>query len=137
MLSLFDNIAATKITLASMFFALFLLTRYFYRIIFLLIFYQCGCKLLGSISCKGGCRDNASIARFFRSLIHEQLNEETFKTKKTAELKTLDYIAYYNGKRLHSVNGYLSAIHYGNKVTNKVSCFIDHYSVITLVLRLL
>jgi len=59
----------------------------------------------------GQCPDRT----IFRSLKHEQLNDETFKTKKAAELSILDYLAYYNGKRPHSVNGYLSPIHYENK----------------------
>lgn len=76
-----------------------------------------------SMSGKGECWDNAPTERFFRSLKHEQLNYETFKTKKAAELSILDYLAYYNGKRPHSVNGYLSPIQYENKVAKKVSSF--------------
>lgn len=67
----------------------------------------------------GQCPDRT----IFCSLKHEQLNYETFKTKKAAELSILDYLAYYNGKRPHSVNGYLSPIHYENKVAKKVSGF--------------
>ncbi|WP_413699642.1 IS3 family transposase [Psychromonas sp. KJ10-10] len=51
------------------------------------------------------------------------MNYETFKTKKATELSILDYLAYYNGKRPHSVNGYLSPIQYENKVAKKVSGF--------------
>lgn len=80
-------------------------------------------KMDVSMSGKGECWDNAPTERFFRSLKHEQLNYETFKTKKAAELSILDYLAYYNGKRPHSVNGYLSPIHYENKVAKKVSGF--------------
>ena len=80
-------------------------------------------KMDVSMSGKGECWDNAPTERFFRSLKHEQLNYETFKTKKAAELSILDYLAYYNGKRPHSVNGYLSPIQYENKVAKKVSGF--------------
>jgi putative transposase len=68
-------------------------------------------------------QDNAPTERFFRSLKHEQLNYQTFKTKKAAELSILDYLAYYNGKRPHSVNRYLSPIQYENEVAKKVSGF--------------
>ena len=80
-------------------------------------------KMDVSMSGKGECWDNAPTERFFRSLKHEQLNYETFKTKKAVELSILDYLAYYNGKRPHSVNGYLSPIQYENKVAKKVSGF--------------
>ncbi|WP_413702366.1 IS3 family transposase [Psychromonas sp. KJ10-10] len=80
-------------------------------------------KMNVSMSGKGECWDNAPTERFFRSLKHEQLNYETFKTKKATELSILDYLAYYNGKRPHSVNGYLSPIQYENKVAKKVSGF--------------
>ena len=76
-----------------------------------------------SMSGKGEYWDNAPTERFFRSLKHEQLHCETFKTKKATELSILDYLAYYNGKRPHSVNGYLSPIQYENKVAKKVSGF--------------
>jgi len=38
-----------------------------------------------SMSRKGNCRDNSPIERFFRSLKHEQLNYEKFKTQEAAK----------------------------------------------------
>jgi len=40
--------------------------------------------------------------RFFRSLKHEQINYERFKTKESAKLSIIDYLAFYNGKRMPS-----------------------------------
>jgi hypothetical protein len=39
-----------------------------------------------SMSRKGNCWDNAPTERFFRSLKHEQLNYEKFRTKEAAKL---------------------------------------------------
>jgi putative transposase len=55
-----------------------------------------------SMSRKGGCWDNAPKQRFFRSLKHEQLNYERFRTKEAAKLSVIDYVAFYIGKRAHS-----------------------------------
>ena len=62
--------------------------------------------LIPSMSRKGNCWDNAPTERFFRSLKHEQLNYERFRTKEAAKLSIIDYLAFYNGKRTHSKLGY-------------------------------
>jgi putative transposase len=49
---------------------------------------------------------------FFRSLKHEQLNYETFKTQDAAKLSVIDYLAFYNGKRSHSTLGYQSPLEF-------------------------
>ena len=46
-----------------------------------------------SMSRKGDCWDNAPTERFFRSLKHEQLNYERFRTKEAAKLSVVDYVA--------------------------------------------
>ena len=43
---------------------------------------------------------------FFRSLKHEQLNYERFRTKEAAKLSVIDYVASYIGKRAHSKLGF-------------------------------
>ena len=48
--------------------------------------------------------------RFFRSLKHEQLNYERFRTKEAAKLSIIDYLAFYNGQRKHSKLGYQSPL---------------------------
>jgi len=50
---------------------------------------------------KANCWDNAPAERFFRSLKHEQINYERFKTKECAMLSIIDYLAFYKSKRLH------------------------------------
>jgi len=59
---------------------------------------------------KGDYWDKAPTERFFRSLKHEQLNCEKFRTKETAKLSIIDYLAFYNGKRSHSKLGYRSPL---------------------------
>ena len=58
------------------------------------------------MSRKGNCWDNSPTERFFRSLKYEQLNYERFTTKRAAQLSIIDFIAFYNGYRLHSTLGY-------------------------------
>jgi transposase InsO family protein len=65
-----------------------------------------------SMSRKGDCWDNAPTERFFRSLKSERLRLCRFETRKDAKMEVLDYIAFYNGLRLHSTLGYLSPIEY-------------------------
>ena len=65
-----------------------------------------------SMSRKGNCWDNSPTERFFRSLKHEQLNYEKFKTQAAAKLSVIDYLAFYNGRRSHSTLGYQSPIEF-------------------------
>jgi putative transposase len=69
-------------------------------------------KMQQSMSRKGDCWDNAPTERFFRSLKYEQLNYEKFRTKESAKLSIIDYLAFYNGKRIHSKLSYQSPIQY-------------------------
>ena len=64
------------------------------------------------MSRKGNCWDNSPTERFFRSLKYEQLNYEKFRTKASAKLSVIDYLAFYNGKRSHSKLGYQSPLHF-------------------------
>lgn len=68
--------------------------------------------MVQSMSRKGNCWDNSPTERFFRSLKYEQLNYERFIYKAAAKLSIVDYIAFYNGYRMHllrivkkSING--------------------------------
>ena len=59
------------------------------------------------MSRKGNCWDDAaSTERLSRSLKHERLNYGRFRTKASAKLSIVDYLAFYNGKRTHSKLGY-------------------------------
>lgn len=65
-----------------------------------------------SMSRKGNCWDNAPTERFFRSLKYEQLHHEKLATKQFAKLCIVDYLAFYNGQRLHSVLGYQTPLQF-------------------------
>ncbi|MGZ5049960.1 MAG: IS3 family transposase [Methylobacter sp.] len=64
------------------------------------------------MSRKVNCWDNPPTERFFRSLKHEQLNYEKFKTKDAAKLSVIDYLAFYNGRRSHSTLDYQSPVEF-------------------------
>ncbi len=60
-----------------------------------------------SMSKKGDCYDNACAESFFATLKKELIHRYRFHTRAEASLQTLDYILWYNGKRIHSrLNGY-------------------------------
>ena len=73
------------------------------------------------MSRKGNCWDNAPIERFFRSLKHKQLNYEKFRTKEAAKLSVIDYLAFYNGKRMHSKLGYKTPLDFEREIYRKVA----------------
>jgi putative transposase len=72
-------------------------------------------KMQQSMSRKCNCWDNAPAERFFRSLKHEQINYERLRSKEFAKLSIIDYLAFYNGKRIHSKLGYQSPLEYERK----------------------
>jgi transposase InsO family protein len=54
----------------------------------------------------GQCWDNALAESFFASLKGECLDLQPWSTRAGARRATVDYIAWYNGTRLHSALGY-------------------------------
>jgi putative transposase len=54
----------------------------------------------------GQCWDNALAESFFASLKGECLDHQPWPTRAAARRATVDYIAWYNGTRLHSALGY-------------------------------
>ncbi|WP_428354545.1 integrase core domain-containing protein [Methyloprofundus sp.] len=62
-----------------------------------------------SMSRKGTNWDNSPPERFFRSLKHEQLIYEKFRTKEQAKLSIIDYQVFYSGKRTRSKLGFQSS----------------------------
>jgi putative transposase len=70
-----------------------------------------------SMSRKGNCWDNAPTERFFRSMKYEQLNYERFSSQKVAKLAIIDYLAFYNGRRLNSILGYQSPLQFENNLS--------------------
>jgi transposase InsO family protein len=78
-------------------------------------------KMKQSMSRKGNCWDNSPTERVFRSLKHEQLNYERFKTKAAAKLSIIDYFAFYNGRRSHSTLGYKTPLEFEREFYSKVA----------------
>jgi putative transposase len=56
----------------------------------------------------GQCWDNALAESFFASLKGECLDQQPWPTRAAARRATVDYIAWYNGTRLHSALGHLT-----------------------------
>lgn len=65
--------------------------------------------LIGSMSRKGDCWDNAVPESFFATLKKEYVYQTKFRTRIQAHLGVFDYIeAWYNNERIHSKLGGLS-----------------------------
>ncbi len=56
----------------------------------------------------GQCWDNALAESFFASLKGECLDHQPWPTRAAARHATVEYIAWYNGTRLHSALGYMT-----------------------------
>jgi putative transposase len=66
-------------------------------------------KLIGSMSKKGCCWDNAVAESFFGSLKQERVHWNNYVTRYEAQQDILNYITmWYNNARLHSYLGYYS-----------------------------
>jgi transposase InsO family protein len=60
-----------------------------------------------SVGRTGQCWDNALAESFFASLKGECLDYQPWPTRAAARHATVEYIAWYNGTRLHSALGYM------------------------------
>ena len=68
-------------------------------------------KLIGSMSRKGNCWDNAIAESFFHTLKVELVHENKYKTREEAKSSIFRYIEqYYNRTRLHSGIDYKAPI---------------------------
>jgi putative transposase len=69
-----------------------------------------------SMSRTGNCWDNAPMESFWGKLKQEWLNDQHFKTRAEAESAVFEYIwVFYNRKRIHATNGYLTPDEYYGK----------------------
>lgn len=69
-----------------------------------------------SMSRKGNCYDNACIESFHSIIKKELIFREHFKTREEAKRSVFEYlISFYNYKRIHSNNSYMSPIAYEKK----------------------
>ena len=65
--------------------------------------------IVGSMSRRGNCWDNAVAESFFATLKVELVRDATWATRATARTELFEYLeVFYNGQRRHSALGYLS-----------------------------
>ncbi len=66
-------------------------------------------NLIGSMSRRGNCWDNAIAESFFHTLKVELVYECNYQTRETAKLSIFQYMEeYYNRKRMHSAIDYMT-----------------------------
>ena len=76
--------------------------------------------LIGSMSRKGNCWDNAVMERFFLNLKMERVWQKDYANHAEAIMDIADYIVnFYNAVRLHSTLGNLSPIAFEHQSTTK------------------
>jgi putative transposase len=69
--------------------------------------------LVGSMSRKGDCWDNAVAESFFGSLTNERVYWRNYQIRYEAQQDILNYISmFYNSQKLHSYLGYKSPSQY-------------------------
>ncbi len=72
------------------------------------------CQVELSVGRTGQCWDNALAESFFSSLKGELIDTRAWPTRAGARRSVVEYIAWYNGTRLHSSLGYRSPADYEN-----------------------
>ena len=82
-------------------------------------------QLIGSMSRKGNCWDNAIAENFFGIIKKEYVYHINFITRNQAKLGIFDYIeTWYNPQRIHSKLNYLSPNEFekqGGNIANKIT----------------
>jgi transposase InsO family protein len=72
------------------------------------------CQVALSVGRTGQCWDNALAESFFSSLKGELIDTQAWPTQAGARRAIVEYIAWYNGTRLHSSPGYRSPAQFEN-----------------------
>ena len=72
-------------------------------------------KMESSMSRKGDCWDNAVTETLFGSLKVERLHGMRFTARRQAKDEVMDWLAFYNHRRLHSTLGYTSPMAFEQK----------------------
>jgi putative transposase len=76
------------------------------------------CERLGlrqSMGRTGSCLDNAPAESFFATLKVELVGRRRYRTRTEARASIFAWIAWYNRRRLHSTNGYLSPVEWEHR----------------------
>ena len=69
-------------------------------------------KIRSSMSRKGNCWDNAPTESFWGRLKNASVHGHKFATREQAKKAVMDWMAFYNHRRLHSSLGYLSPMQF-------------------------
>jgi putative transposase len=73
------------------------------------------------MSRKGNCYDNACIESFHGIIKKELIYHHSYKTRQEAKMSIFEYIvSFYNYKRIHSANNYMSPIAYERMYFNRL-----------------
>ncbi len=84
-------------------------------------------KLIGSMSRKGDCWDNAFAESFFASLKKERVQWHSYQSRLETQQDVLDYIAiFYNSFRLHSYLDYVSPNDYATAMAELASAELEN-----------
>jgi transposase InsO family protein len=76
-------------------------------------------RIVGSMSRRGNCWDNAVVESFFATLKKEEVHRERYLTHEQAKASLFYYIeVFYNRRRRHSALGYLSPHDYEQFLLN-------------------
>ena len=74
-------------------------------------------EMRSSMSRKGNCRDNAPTESLWGSLKVGRLHGMRFETRRQAMDEVIDWLTFYNHRRLHSTLGYISPMQFENNWT--------------------
>ena len=69
----------------------------------------------GSMSRKGDCWYYAVTETLFGSIKVERLHDMRLPSRRRAKDEVLDWLTFYNSKRLHSTRGYMSPMAFEKK----------------------
>ena len=72
-------------------------------------------KMRSSMSRKGNCWDNAPTESFWGRLKAASVHAQKFATREQARQAVMDWMAFYNHRRLHSSLGYLSPMQFEHR----------------------
>lgn len=77
-------------------------------------------NLVGSMSRRSNCHDNAVAESFFQLLKRERIRQKIYATREEARRDVFDYIEmFYNPKRRHSHAGNMSPVEFEQQYFNK------------------